>query len=84
MATTSPASAACSIRRVYRCARNRSSAATRPAYADYIVFSLLQWARIVSTFEVIEGADAIAAWRERMLDLYGGLARKENGRAATS
>ena len=55
-----------------------------PAYADYIVFSLLQWARIVSTFEVIEGADAIAAWRERMLDLYGGLARKENGRAATS
>ena len=54
-----------------------------PAYADYIVFSLLQWARIVSTFEVIETTDLIAAWRERMLDLYGGLARKENSRAAT-
>ncbi len=55
-----------------------------PAYADYIVFSLLQWARIVSGFEVIEATDLIAAWRERMLDLYGGLARKENSRAATS
>ncbi len=53
-----------------------------PAYADYIVFSLLQWARIVSTFEVIEASDLIAGWRERMLDLYGGLARKENSRAA--
>jgi len=55
-----------------------------PAYADYIVFSLMQWARIVSTFEIIEAGDAIAAWRERMLDLYGGLARKENSRAATN
>jgi glutathione S-transferase len=55
-----------------------------PAYADYIVFSVLQWARIVSTFEVIETTDMIAAWRERMLDLYGGLARKENSRAATA
>ena len=55
-----------------------------PAYADYIVFSLLQWARIVSTFEVIEASDLIAGWRVRMLDLYGGLARKENSRAATT
>jgi glutathione S-transferase len=54
-----------------------------PAYADYIVFSLLQWARIISTFEVIEASDAIVPWRERMLDLYGGLARSENSRLAT-
>jgi len=51
-----------------------------PAYPDYIVFSMLQWARIVSDFEVIEPADAIAPWRERMLDLYGGVARQEAGR----
>jgi glutathione S-transferase len=50
---------------------------TDPAYADYILFSLLQWARIVSTFEVLEPKDALAAWRERMLDLFGGLARTQ-------
>lgn len=48
-----------------------------PAYADYILFSLFQWARIVSAFEVLEPKDALAAWRERMLDLHGGLARKQ-------
>jgi hypothetical protein len=29
----------------------------------------------VSDFEPLEPSDAIAAWRERMLDLFGGLAR---------
>ena len=53
----------------------------RPAYADYIVFSLLQWARIVSTFDVLESGDAVGAWRERMLDLYDELARREPARA---
>lgn len=48
----------------------------QPAYADYILFSLFQWARIVSAFEVLEADDALAAWRERMLDLFGGLARR--------
>lgn len=48
-----------------------------PAYADYILFSLFQWARIVSAFDPLEAADAIAAWRERMLDLFGGFARAE-------
>jgi glutathione S-transferase len=46
-----------------------------PAYADYILFALFQWARITSAFELLEATDALAAWRERMLDLYGGLAR---------
>jgi glutathione S-transferase len=54
-----------------------------PAYADYILFSMFQWARLVSTFELLEPADALAAWRERMLDLYDGFARKENSRAAS-
>jgi glutathione S-transferase len=54
-----------------------------PAYADYILFSLFQWARIVSAFEVLEPKDALAAWRERMLDLFGGLARTQTSFPAT-
>lgn len=49
----------------------------RPAYADYTLFSLFQWARIVSPFELLEPKDALAAWRERLLDLFGGLARTQ-------
>lgn len=52
-----------------------------PAYADYILFSLLQWARIVSAFQVLEADDALTAWRERMLDLHAGLARAAPARA---
>ena len=52
----------------------------KPAYADYIAFSIFQWARIVSTAEVLEAGDAMIAWRERMLDLFDGLARKESPR----
>ncbi|MET0446253.1 MAG: glutathione S-transferase family protein, partial [Pseudorhodoplanes sp.] len=54
-----------------------------PAYADYIVFSLFQWARIVSTTQVLEADDVLASWRERMLDLFDGLARKESAREET-
>ena len=46
-----------------------------PAYADYALFSVFQWACLVSDFEPLEPSDAIAAWRERMRDLFGGLAR---------
>ena len=55
----------------------------QPAYPDYILFSLFQWARIVSAFEVLEPKDALAAWRERMLDLFGGLARTQTSFSAT-
>jgi glutathione S-transferase len=48
---------------------------SHPAYADYIVFSPLQWARIVAPVPLLEEGDALIAWRERMLDLYGGLGR---------
>jgi glutathione S-transferase len=47
-----------------------------PAYADYIVFGAFQWARAISDFELLFAADPVAAWRGRMLDLFGGLARK--------
>ena len=47
-----------------------------PAYADYVVFGTFQWARAVSDFEVMAANDPVTAWRGRMLDLFGGLARR--------
>jgi glutathione S-transferase len=46
-----------------------------PSYADYIVFGSLQWPRCTSRFELLAPDDPIADWRERMLDLFDGLAR---------
>lgn len=39
-----------------------------PLYPDYIVFGGFQWARAISPFGLLEIADPIAKWRERMLD----------------
>ena len=50
-----------------------------PAYADYIVFGAFQWARAISDFELVAADDPVHAWRGRMLDLHGGLARKAPG-----
>jgi glutathione S-transferase len=50
-----------------------------PAYADYIVFGAFQWARAISDFELVTEEDPVFAWRGRMLDLYGGLARRSPG-----
>jgi glutathione S-transferase len=47
-----------------------------PAYADYIVFGAFQWARAISDYELLAADDPVAAWRGRMLGLFGGLARK--------
>ena len=47
-----------------------------PSYADYIVFGTLQWPRCASRFELLAADDPVAAWRERMLDLFDGLGRK--------
>jgi glutathione S-transferase len=52
-----------------------------PAYIDYVVFSVFQWARIGSPRDVLAdtptpGAaklDAMRAWRARMVALHGGL-----------
>ena len=53
-----------------------------PAYADHILFGVLQWARVVSTATVLEPGDVVAAWFERLLDLYDGVGRKELPRPA--
>jgi glutathione S-transferase len=48
-----------------------------PMYADYIFFGSLQWARCVSTFELLAGDDEVLfGWRERLLDAFGGHARR--------
>jgi glutathione S-transferase len=50
-----------------------------PTYADHAVFGAFQWARATSQFKLLEADDPAASWRERMLDLYGGFARKSVG-----
>ena len=55
-------------------ARQPYLAGEEPAYADYIVFGSFQWARCVSAFELLADGDVVAAWRERMLDRFDGLA----------
>ncbi len=50
-----------------------------PSYADYIVFGPFQWARVVSPFQLLAADDPVYAWRERLLDAFGGMARKSPG-----
>ncbi|CCE06389.1 putative glutathione S-transferase (GST) [Bradyrhizobium sp. STM 3843] len=50
-----------------------------PNYADYIVFGGFQWARVVSPFKLLEQADPVYAWRERLLDAFDGMARTSPG-----
>lgn len=45
-------------------------------YGDYIVFGSFMWARSTSPLRLLEPDDPVHAWRERMLDLHGGLARR--------
>ncbi|MCP4318887.1 MAG: glutathione S-transferase family protein [Hyphomicrobiales bacterium] len=48
----------------------------KPAYGDYLVFGVFQWARCTDPQDLIPAKDAeLRAWRSRMLDLFGGLAR---------
>ena len=50
-----------------------------PNYADYIMFGAFQWARVVSPFKLLAESDPIHAWREKLLDAFGGMARKSPG-----
>lgn len=51
----------------------------KPAFADYCVFGFFMWARNVSKVKLLSEDDPVHAWRERMYDLYDGLARKSPG-----
>jgi len=54
----------------------------QPLHADYVLFGGFMWARSVSRFELLAEDDAVWAWRERMLDLFEGYARKSKRVAA--
>lgn len=46
-----------------------------PSYADHIVAGTLMWPRCASRFALLDGSDPVAAWLDRVVDLYGGLGR---------
>lgn len=48
-------------------------------YADYTVFGAFLWARGSSPFRLLAEDDPVYAWRERLLDAFGGLARNAPG-----
>jgi glutathione S-transferase len=50
-----------------------------PLYADYAVFGAFQWCRCISDYPLLAQDDPVYAWRERVLDLYDGLARQAKG-----
>ena len=54
-------------------------AGATPAYGDYILFGAFAWSRAISDFPLLEKDDPVYAWRERMLDLFGGMPRNAVG-----
>jgi glutathione S-transferase len=51
----------------------------QPAYADYLPFGALQWARMTSPFRLLADDDPVLAWFGRCLDLFDGLGRRAPG-----
>jgi glutathione S-transferase len=51
----------------------------RAMYADYILFGAFQWARCISPYRLLDDDDPVAAWRDRMLRLHGGIGLKATG-----
>ncbi len=49
-------------------------AGNAPAYADYIVFGELQFARCLTHLKILDTHDPVFEWRTRMIELYDGLA----------
>jgi glutathione S-transferase len=50
-----------------------------PAYADYIVFGVFQWARCISRFRLLADDDPVVSWRARLLAAFDGLPAKAVG-----
>ena len=47
-----------------------------PSYADYCVFGMFVWAHVASDVELLDSTDIeIQAWREKLFNAFGGLAR---------
>ena len=47
-----------------------------PLYADYAVFGPFQWARCISPFRILDAADPLDAWLQRLLERFDGMAGK--------
>ncbi|NEO54010.1 MAG: glutathione S-transferase family protein [Okeania sp. SIO3B5] len=54
-------------------------AGEKPKFADYIIFARFQFARSISPIKFLETNDPVNMWREKMLDLFNGLARQNLG-----
>jgi len=52
---------------------------SKPMYCDYILFGFFMWARNTSPKQLLEKDDILWHWRERMLNLFDGFARRSNG-----
>jgi len=50
-----------------------------PLYPDYIVAGSLMWARCISPLRLLDAGDPVNAWRERLLDAFGAMARNAPG-----
>lgn len=50
-----------------------------PAYADYLVFSVFQYARLGSPHELLPQGSAIRRWRDAIVDMFGGLGNRYPG-----
>ncbi len=46
----------------------------RQGYADYALFSVFQWARLLSPFKLLDDGSAVATWFAAMLALFDGYA----------
>ncbi len=46
-----------------------------PSASDYTVMGWFMWARCVSECSLLEKDDAVYRWRERMLELFGGMGK---------
>jgi glutathione S-transferase len=53
-----------------------------PRYPDHILFSIFQWARVVTPTRLTADGDLLATWFDHMLDAYDGLGRREPPREA--
>ncbi len=51
----------------------------RPLYPDYTLFGSFMQARCTSPVKLLEEDDPVYAWRERMLDAFGGMGRNAHG-----
>lgn len=56
--------------------RHRYLGGDAPNISDYVVMGVMMWPRLVAADDIFETPQPVAAWRERMLDLFDGYARK--------